>query len=151
NPGAVVNELRALMDASQAPKDDRWRARVGLIGAAVDSAMAKCSKQPEPETPPPIATLTLVHQKFREWLGDDYDIDIIDAVLAAAAAERLTGDPLWLLVISGPGNAKTETVQALAGAGAHIISTISSEGALLSASSEKPKGKSKSKRAINAT
>jgi hypothetical protein len=27
NPGAVINELRALMDASAAPKDDRWRAR----------------------------------------------------------------------------------------------------------------------------
>ena len=36
----------------------------------------------------------------------------------------LPGDPLWLLVISGPGSAKTETVQALAGAGAHVTSTI---------------------------
>jgi hypothetical protein len=48
NPGAVINELRALMDASAAPKDDRWRARVSLIGAAVDSAIAKYSKPPEP-------------------------------------------------------------------------------------------------------
>jgi len=38
------------------------------------------------------------------------------------------------MVISGPGNAKTETVQALTGAGALITSTITSEGALLSAS-----------------
>jgi hypothetical protein len=48
-------------------------------------------------------------------------------------AERLDGDPLWLMVISGSGNAKTETVQSLSGAGALITSTISSEGALLSA------------------
>lgn len=71
---------------------------------------------------------------FRRWLGEDYDLDAMHAVLAAAAAERLAGDPLWLLVVSGPGNAKTETVQALKGIGAIVTSTISSEGALLSAS-----------------
>src|SRR5262249_11143744 len=47
---------------------------------------------------------------------------------------RLAGDPLWLLLVSGPGNTKTETVQSLSGAGAFVTSTISSEGALLSAS-----------------
>src|SRR4029453_9457095 len=43
--------------------------------------------------------------------------------------------------ISGPGNAKTETVQAGKGVGAHVISTISSEGALLSGSSSKQRSK----------
>jgi DNA-binding transcriptional MerR regulator len=75
-----------------------------------------------------------VHAIFKKWLGNDYDTDVLDATLAAAAVERLTGDPLWLMVISGSGNAKTETVQAPAGAGATITSTITSEGALLSAS-----------------
>ena len=71
---------------------------------------------------------------FKKWLGEKYDLDALDATLAAGASERLTGDPLWLLLVSGPGAAKTETVQALDGAGAHITSTIASEGALLSAS-----------------
>jgi hypothetical protein len=75
-----------------------------------------------------------VHEVFSHWLGDEYDLEALHAVLAAAAAERLPGDPLWLLVVSGPGNAKTETVQALAGAGALVTSTISSEAALLSGS-----------------
>jgi hypothetical protein len=75
-----------------------------------------------------------VHDTFRRWFGPTYDMDVIDAVLTAAAAERLPGDALWLLVISGPGNAKTESVQCLSGTGAFIISTIQSEGALLSAS-----------------
>ena len=35
--------------------------------------------------------------------------------------------------VSGSGNAKTETVRSLSGAGAHVTSTIASEGALLSA------------------
>ena len=58
--------------------------------------------------------------------------------------EQLTGDPIWLLLISGSGNAKTETVQALDGIGATITSTISSAGALLSVTARK-------ERADNAT
>src|SRR5687768_13716035 len=53
----------------------------------------------------------------RRWLGESYDLDALHAVLATAAAERLGGDPLWLLIVSGSGAAKTEQVQALAGAG----------------------------------
>lgn len=92
-------------------------------------------------TAPTPSTLADVHQVFRRWLGDEYDLEALHAVLAAAAAEQLTGDPLWLLVISGPGNAKTETVQALAGAGAFVTSTISSEGALLSGSAKRERTK----------
>jgi hypothetical protein len=82
-----------------------------------------------------------VHETFCRWLGKDYDTEALDVVLAVAAAERLTGDPVWLLLISGSGNAKTETVQALDGIGATVTSTISSEGALLSASSRKDRAK----------
>ncbi len=83
-------------------------------------------------------TLADVHAAFTRWLGDDYDTQALDAVLAAAAVERLDGDPLWLLLLSGSGNAKTETVQALGELpGALITSTIASEGALLSATSKK--------------
>jgi len=55
------------------------------------------------------------------------------------ASERLSGDPVWLLLISGAGTAKTETVQASCGAGALVISTIASEGALLSATKARDK------------
>src|SRR5262249_31134800 len=140
------------------PKDERWRMRVSEIPAAVDSAVAKYGKQTDvrssseaeaeaelPATIPPSTVpsprLRATHNVFRKWLDQEYDIDVLDAVLATAASERLSGDPLWLLVISGPGNAKTETVQALSGAGAITISTIASEGALLSATSRKQKAK----------
>ena len=53
----------------------------------------------------------------------------------------MPGDPLWLLIVAGPGGAKTETVQALAGAGAHVTSTIASEGALLSATPRRERNK----------
>ncbi|WP_211308396.1 hypothetical protein [Calidifontibacter indicus] len=86
-------------------------------------------------------TLTEVHEVFRRWLGQDYDTDALDAVMAAAVVERMGGDPLWLLLVSGSGNAKSETVVALAGAGAMPVSTISSEAALLSATSQKDRAK----------
>jgi hypothetical protein len=82
--------------------------------------------------PSPVS-LGACHADFRRWFGDEYDLDTLDACLAAVAVERLDGDPLWLLIVSGSGNAKTETVQALSGAGAMVTSTIASDGALLSA------------------
>jgi len=74
---------------------------------------------------------------FRRWFGQEYDLDAFHAVAAAIAIERLDGDAPWLLVVSGSGNAKTETVSAAEGAGALVTSTISSEGALISATSAK--------------
>jgi Bifunctional DNA primase/polymerase, N-terminal len=140
HPGAIVNQLRAMMEASDTPHDDRFRKRMREIPGLVDSAIEKFAA-PEAAPAPDPKSLPEVHKTFRKWFGDDYDIDVINAVLAAAASERLTGDPLWLLVISGPGNAKTETVQALSGAGAHVTSTITSEGALLSATPRREKSK----------
>jgi len=84
-----------------------------------------------------IVDIAEVHATFRRWLGEGYDLDALDIVLAAATVERLDGDPVWLLLLSGPGNTKTETVQPLTGAGALVISTITSEGALLSATSKR--------------
>jgi hypothetical protein len=130
---------------------------IAAAAATLRSGLDAGEKEPHPdlrereEEPPheaaaetpqhPPCTLADVHKKFRHWFGADYDTDVIDAVMAAGAAERLAGDPPWLLVISGPGNSKTETVQALAGAGALVISTIASEGALLSASPRKSRSK----------
>ncbi|WP_246182799.1 ArsR family transcriptional regulator [Mycolicibacterium grossiae] len=89
----------------------------------------------------PAQALKRAHAVFQKWLGADYDVAALDAVLAAAAVERLDGDPLWLLLISGPGNAKTETVQALDGIGAVVTSTISSAGGLLSATPKREREK----------
>jgi hypothetical protein len=82
-----------------------------------------------------------VHKTFCSWLGDEYDTAPLDAMLAVAASERLPGDPAWLLIISGSGNAKTETAQATSMLGAHIVSTLTSDAALLSATPHKQKAK----------
>lgn len=95
---------------------------------------------PKPEPVEPVS-LDECHDVFRGWLGIDYDLQALDAVLAAAVIERMDGDPTWLLVVSGSGNAKTESVQPLAAAGAHVVSSIASEGALLSATSKGERAK----------
>jgi hypothetical protein len=128
-------------ETGETPKEENQPSKLdqvmdGFFGG--DKAAGKQDK-PLPHYPP--TTLDEVHAVFKKWLGNDYDTDATDAVLAAAAAEKLTGDPLWLLLISGPGNAKTEMVQSLAGAGAQVTSTITSEGALLSATSRRQRAK----------
>src|SRR5688572_28623563 len=100
--------------------------------------------RPRPVLPRPARpgrTLADAHEVFQRWFGDEYDLDAIDAAMATAAVEALDGDPLWLLLISGSGNAKTETTQSLAGAGAIVTSTITSEGALLSGTPSREKTK----------
>ena len=85
-----------------------------------------------------------VHDAYRQWLGDDYDLGALNVVLSAAAAEKLSGDPPWVLVVGGSGAAKTESVVPLAGAGAHVISTINGEAALLSGTPAKSRAKNAS-------
>lgn len=120
-----------------------WHKEERNIRRMAESWLEKHPRQEErPQHPQhPKRTLAELHEVFRKWLGNSYDIDMINAVLAAAASERLPGDPLWLLIVGGPGGTKTETVQSLSGAGAYVTSTISSEGALLSASSRRDRAK----------
>jgi hypothetical protein len=82
-----------------------------------------------------------VHDAYLQWLGDDYDLGALNVVMCAAAAEKLSGDPPWVLVVGGSGAAKTETVAPLTGAGAVCISTITGEAALLSGTPAKSRAK----------
>jgi hypothetical protein len=146
---AVEGALLGAMFANGAVDDDGLEAAKATLKSGIDAGIA----EPHPdltdiETSSKATTKTAeqrtldeVHATFRKWLGADYDVGTLDAMLAVAASEKLSGDPAWLLIISGPGNAKTETVQSTSELGAHIISTIASEGALLSATSHKDRSK----------
>jgi hypothetical protein len=86
-------------------------------------------------------TITDARKLFTTYFGKDFDMQTADATLAVAATIKLTGDPPWLMVISGSGNAKTETVNSVSGVARTIaISTIASEAALLSAISKRKPG-----------
>src|SRR5262245_35147862 len=66
----------------------------GQAQAAIAPAMSPAII---PVTAQPLAD---AHATFKKWLGEDYDTDVLDVTLAASAVEQLTGDPLWVLVIS---------------------------------------------------
>jgi hypothetical protein len=91
--------------------------------------------------------LDAVHEVYLRWFGADYDLGALDCVLCAAAAERLEGDPPWLLVVGGSGAAKTETIMPLTGVAdaprphTVAVSTINGEAALLSGTSRKDRAK----------
>jgi Toprim domain len=113
-----------------------------LVPVDDDEPPPQAAPAPAPAPAHQPIKLEQAHEVFKRWLGDDYDIGTLDAMLAAAAVERLDGDPLWLLIVSGSGNTKTETVVTLSSIGAKVVSAVSSEGALLSATSKRDRSKS---------
>jgi Bifunctional DNA primase/polymerase, N-terminal len=152
NRGDVEVALTGAMEANHYVADKGIHAVEATLKSGIDDGMKVPhedlrDQQEEPTStveaapPPQRWSLAEAHDVFKRWLGDEYDLDAASAAIAATASERLPGDPLWLLIVAGPGGAKTETVQALAGAGAHVTSTIASEGALLSATPRRERNK----------
>lgn len=111
--GAVVANVPADLDWGD---DDDDKAATAARARA--RALGVESRAREPVRASGTVTPDAVHDTFHRWLGDEYDDAAVDMVLVTAAVERLDGDPLWTLLLSGSGNAKTETVQALYDAGA---------------------------------
>jgi hypothetical protein len=101
---AVEATLRSGLDAGMAEPHEDLRDREEAQPATTTA---------EATGPPPQRSLADVHRIFRSWFGDEYDLDAATAAIAAVASERLSGDPLWLLIVAGPGGAKTETVDAM--------------------------------------
>ena len=64
-PGAVVNHLRGLMDASQGDHDDRWKARRGQIPDLVSSARNKFAPSDFEVIDPETGEATTVHPLAR--------------------------------------------------------------------------------------
>lgn len=120
--------------------------------AAAAALMA--AAQTRPSAPKPEITGTLrdrldaTRATYRKWMGEHYDMDAADLALCARAAHELDGENVWVLILSGPGNAKTETIMPIGATAAHqddddswtkvvTVSDISGPAALLSGSSKK--------------
>lgn len=74
-----------------------------------------------------------IHERVKYWLGPYHDLDAVDVVLAAAAVEKLDGEPLWILVLDAGSTGKTETVSIIEScAGVECVSTFTSDAGLLS-------------------
>jgi hypothetical protein len=75
-------------------------------------------------------------QAFQRWLYLPEPGALL-AVLAAVAANRLDGDPVWLLLVGPPGGGKSETITAVASLPeAHACATLT-EASLLSGTSRR--------------
>jgi hypothetical protein len=129
----AVQMLRAMMDSSQAPRDDRWRDRYADIPRAVASAGKKladeqeeaaAAAQPPPPPPPPpppsvvvpapaagpgpgpaaISPIEQTLKAFEHWLILPSRTPVY-AMLGAIVANLLDGDPVWLGIVAPPSSA----------------------------------------------
>jgi hypothetical protein len=98
---------------------------------AVDADGARALDAPEPR-----GTLDDARAVFRGWLHLP-DTGALDILLAAVAANRLEGDPAWLLLVGVPGAGKSELLGAVSQLEeAHPVGTLT-EAALLSGTPKK--------------
>ena len=133
-PGAVVNYLRGLMEASVGTHDDRWAARFNDIPRIVESAQTKFGEQwpepkPLPTSLPPVAAFAseLVPMALRPWIMDisermqcPPDYVAVSAIVAAGSvigrrigirAQEYTDwtevPNVWGMIVGRPGVMKT--------------------------------------------
>lgn len=99
HPGAVVNTLRALMDSSQAPRNERWQARYTDIPRSVETAFQKFKNPGMPVTIDPAtgereplfrkAGSLLANLKPIEFIVDGYfESDAIASVFGPAGCGK---------------------------------------------------------------
>jgi len=55
-------------------------------------------------------TIQQLHDTFRYWLHIE-DLDLIDTALAAVLDRKVSGDPVWLMLVAASGGMKTEILR----------------------------------------
>ena len=95
--GAVVNMLRALMDASLAPKDERWLARYNDIPRAVTSAQEKFSKPINDEEKAGVGDIQLLNLR---------ELDVASQAVKWCVKHILPGDSIGIM-FGAPGTFKS--------------------------------------------
>jgi len=131
--------LARILEKARFEMGRRPAARKATRAEKADEAAAIPAAKPKHRRPVdrPI-TLEECVAVHRKWLGESYDAEAGLAVWATAASHAFpVTEATWLLVVAGSGGAKTESVMPLVEVGATVASTIASEGALLSATSQK--------------
>ena len=88
---AAIERLRSLMDASNAPKDERWRERYDDIPRAVRSAKEKFGK-PTPSLVPELGPDGRLIQSSAEFVADFEPPDyVVDGIVQRRYVYSVTG------------------------------------------------------------
>jgi hypothetical protein len=106
---------------------DELKKASGANGADASSATSNV---------PASKTLAQVHEVFKKWLHLP-DAGVVTITAAAVAANRIAGDPVWLLLIGPPASGKTEVLDSLLGLPNMHPCGVLSEAGLLSGSSKR--------------
>jgi Domain of unknown function (DUF3854) len=86
-----------------------------LVGFCADRPRTDSSGPiPPAYTVPDRQALSDVDAVFRKWLAQP-DLEAVRVALAAVVANRMPGDPVWLLVVAPPSSGKTELLMATLG------------------------------------
>ncbi len=120
------------------------RCRPPLDEQELRSVAHRSTIEPDAETAIPTVTqytgdrvaLDDVLSAFRNWLHMP-DAGALYVTLAAVVANRLPGDPLWLLLVAASSSGKTEILVSLNGLDEVVVAATMTEAALLSGSPKK--------------
>lgn len=72
-----------------------------------------------------------VYEAFRKWLVIP-DTEVIDILFGTIFANRIPGDPLWLMIVAPPGGSKTALIRTLGGAKGIIEASSLTRASLIS-------------------
>jgi len=108
-------------DMYQAHENDAHKAFDAILEAVSDRPMLlemavavadMIEEEPEPTDAPLILTPGEVEGRFKKWLSMA-NTDCLDVMFGVVFANRLQGDPLWLMLVAPPGGMKTELLLSL--------------------------------------
>jgi len=99
---------------------------------AAEAARAAAVKVPPVEP----TSLQDVLKAYQNWLYLE-DTGDVEVALAAVVANRSSGDPVWLLIVSPPGGGKTECIMPLTALGDVFMAGTLTEASLLSGTATK--------------
>jgi hypothetical protein len=120
------------------PGKDRQNGHTKSSGAADESSTTETvNPRAAPTEPMALAEVTAT---FRKWLYMEDDGTVL-VTLASVAANRMQGDPLWLMIVGASSGGKTEILNATSHLGNVHLAAVVTEAALLSGTSKKEAAK----------
>jgi len=113
-PKACVANLKKLFNSNTRTLDplDRAKREWDNRPAPASPPPSRASGEPKSNWTTTVPTIADVNTVFKKWLYLDSTVPI-EVMLATIVSQNITGPPIWMFLVSPPGGAKTETLNAL--------------------------------------